>query len=108
MTWSEFTWPAWVPVDLRERVMRCWKPDSNYTKIGGKTEAAGWLQNTRNNHAPALGDRVVAWLVFKREQVRGRYVHTQNNLGYVVTDDGVPVFVCSDGAKPDTLVEWMP
>lgn len=108
--WSEFTWPAWVPVDLRVRIESCWKPDDRYAAIGGKTEVDGWLMNQRNNGAPELGTRIAARRVFDRTMVFGRYVHGQNNLGYVVTDAGVAEFVCSDGAKPYTPIveDWMP
>lgn len=61
-------------------------------------DAAEWL---------AIADHIERGLSI---MVFGRYVHGQNNLGYVVTDAGVAEFVGSDGATPYTPIveDWMP
>lgn len=76
-TWSEFVWPNWVPVKLRENI------------IESHSTPAAWERNALapyNRGAP-LGTRGMFWAVGNTRVVVGRYVHCWNNIGVVILDD---------------------
>jgi hypothetical protein len=88
-TWSEYRWPNWVPLEVRQQIERFWSD-----KNGRGPEE--WEENATapyNDGAP-LGTQVRRRaLGGERTVVSGRYVHRWNNIGCVVKADGTHYLV---------------
>jgi hypothetical protein len=83
-TWSEYRWPDWVPIEVRQQIERFWS-DKNGRGPGD------WEKNATDpyNGGAPLGTQVHRLaLGGKRIVVSGRYVHRWNNIGCVVLPDG--------------------
>lgn len=80
-TWDEFSWPEWIPEDLRSSIKEFW------SWHGGPQE---WLGDAKRQGAPVIGSRVELVRLCGREGEReaGRFVHCWNNIGRVVREDG--------------------
>lgn len=91
LSWSEFQWEEWVPLDVRSQVMRFWS-DERPTYRSPKA----WAENAKQNNAPKMGQRVRCQTL-SREWDEGRYVHAWNNIGRLVHEDGTFSYV---GCQP--------
>ena len=100
LRWSEYTWPDWVPVDVRKQVESFW------TEEWGRSPRE-WEKSCREayNYHPPMGTRVSSesdaeyWKARRAstERIVGRWVPCWNNMGRVVSDSG-EVHVRSVGA----------
>lgn len=77
--WEDFTWPEWVPQEVRQQVEEFWQ------EPWGRGPGV-WMENTRINGAPPFGMQVGQLRDGKED--RGRYVHAWNNIGRLVREDG--------------------
>lgn len=87
--WESFTWPEWVPLEVRKHVEEFWSDDYNR----GPDE---WLRDTAdpyNGKGVTLGTRGTFWVIGHRALVVGRYVHAWNNIGRAVLEDGTFEYV---------------
>lgn len=82
-TWSEWTWPNWVPAEVRQSIEGFWGPECGRTP-------RDWIQDMHQQGAPAFGSIVRLRDGFgpKAPWVTGRFVHAWNNIGRLVRDDG--------------------
>jgi hypothetical protein len=87
-TWAEYTWPDWVPAELREQIEGFWS-DSWGRGPDAWLAAANDPYNYRDG--VEFGERVTLRGVcgeWGKDEVTGRYVYAWNNIGRIVTDDG--------------------
>lgn len=83
LKWSEWTWPDWVPAEVRKRIKEFWTED------WGRSPRT-WMQDMHQQGAPAFGSVVRLRDGFGSEApwTTGRFVHAWNNIGRLVRDDG--------------------
>lgn len=94
-TWPEFTWPEWVPAELRKHI------EGFHSDAWGRGPD-GWEESSRApyNEGRPLGERVEARRLGGDGWVAGRFVHTWNNMAAVVLDDGSFECVGASGCLP--------
>jgi hypothetical protein len=83
-TWSEYSWPDWVPLEQRAQIEKFWG-----ASMGRSPEA--WLHGSGGRHAPRLGEEVTMRPVCHGDvpKVTGRFVYCWNNMARVVDAAGV-------------------
>jgi hypothetical protein len=109
-TWNEYQWPEWVPSHERQLIQDFWSE-----RYGRGPRA--WLRDNCVQSTPRTGARVgfklnqaESWMhvvpALSPEAVgHGRYIHRWNNIGVVVTDDGI-VHHGSASVGPGWLARW--
>ncbi|MFE4671050.1 DUF5131 family protein [Streptomyces sp. NPDC056723] len=82
-TWSEWTWPDWVPAGVRTQIEGFWGADQGRTP-------RDWMRDMHQQGAPAFGSTVRLPDGFGPEapKITGRFVHAWNNIGRLVREDG--------------------
>lgn len=82
VSWAEFTWPDWVPAEVRKQIQDFWDDTSR--------GPGAWMENAEHNRAPDLGTVVFLPKGFSNSAplVRGRFVFAWNNIARLVLDDG--------------------
>ncbi|GAA2107642.1 phage Gp37/Gp68 family protein [Streptomyces synnematoformans] len=80
-SWADWTWPGWVPADVRTAVENFWSEDQGRSP-------AHWIRNMHEQGAPAFGATLSMDDGFGQNppQIVGRYVHAWNNIGRLVLD----------------------
>lgn len=99
-TWSAFPWPEWVPPAWREHVERFW------SAFYGRSPKQ-WLQDVRGQGSPPVGAEVTCSVLSgdRRQRLTGRWLHTWNNMGALVTPDGVAHVTSNGQCLPGTMTE---
>lgn len=92
MKWAEYVWPDWVPAEVREQIESFWSEQH------GRSPRE-WEKSCREyyNGHPTLGTRVTCesdakWWRDSRSSdvpIEGRWVPCWNNIGRLITDNGV-------------------
>lgn len=83
-TWDEFPWPDWVPKRVIELIQDFWGPPN-------RREPKDYLQDCLHQGGPPFGMRVCQQDEGKPD-VKGRWIHCWNNIGRIITDEGVAEF----------------
>lgn len=106
-TWKEYTWPDWVPAEQRKQIESFWSES-----WGGGPRA--WLRDHVIQQVPATGARGI-WTVRDSNWAEvnkmatvgasGRYLHSWNNMGRIITDDGRTI-TASGGSGSGWLNRW--
>lgn len=95
LRWSKYTFPRWVPEDVREQLRSFWSEE------WGRSPAE-WYRSTVEdpyNKHPRLGTRVTCegmWRSDRHKKFKGRWVPMWNNIGRLVRANG-EVLVMSTG-----------
>lgn len=106
-TWVEYPWPDWVPVEQRLQIESFWLDSWG-------RGPRGWLRDHALQHVPATGARIgydldsFGWARVNKMSVSGLtglYLHSWNNIGRIVTDDG-QVLCAAGGSGSGWLDEW--
>ncbi|MFF1284396.1 DUF5131 family protein [Streptomyces sp. NPDC058299] len=81
-TWAEWTWPDWVPAQVREQIEDSW---SSRWGLGPRH----WIRDMHDQGAPAFGARLTMDDGFSSTppQVTGRFVYCWGNIGRLALDD---------------------
>jgi protein gp37 len=109
-TWDGYQWPEWVPAEERRQIEKFWS-------VQDGRGPRGWIENQRTNRTPASGARVGVTLanggwgtvvpaLSPLAVKRGRWLHSWNNVGRVITDDGETI-CASAGFGPSWLERWL-
>jgi protein gp37 len=109
-TWDGYPWPTWVPGEQRSQIEKFWN-------VRDGRGPRGWRDDNRVQRTPASGARVGVQLrnggwgnvvpALSCEAARhGRWLHSWNNIGRVVTDDGEVIYA-SAGQGPSWLSKWL-
>ncbi|WP_190824741.1 DUF5131 family protein [Saccharopolyspora pogona] len=82
-SWSDWTWPDWVPQTVRDQIESFWGPKSARTP-------QQWMRDMHVQGSHPFGTTVTSGDGFGHNppQVTGRWVHAWNNVGRLVHDDG--------------------
>jgi hypothetical protein len=88
-TWADFPWPEWIPANQREQIEKFWNVE------WGRGPRA-WFRDHEVQCMPFTGERITTEDIFsrardeegRRPSVTGRYIHSWNNMGRIVLDDG--------------------
>lgn len=68
-SWTDYQWPEWVPLKIRQEVEAFWLPE-------WRRGPEQWQQSADYYKAPKLGEVVtLSELIDSHKGVRGRYVH---------------------------------
>ncbi len=110
-TWDTFTWPEWVPADIRRHVTEFW------SAAYGRNPSAwanSFLNSERNRHTgmPKFGSEVTYsknWIdrLGAKQIGHGRFVPLWNNIGAVVHADGTYRGGLGFSRGPGWLEQWM-
>lgn len=103
-TWAEFSWPDWIPLEVRRPIEDFWSE-----KWGRGPHK--WAECAEERCAPPLGTVVERPELSGKSRASGRYVHAWNNIGRVVLEDGTFRYVsidssCHSGQRAMSLEEW--
>ncbi|MFJ7525187.1 DUF5131 family protein [Streptomyces griseus] len=81
-TWDEWTWPNWVPAEVRNAIEDFWGAAQGRSP-------RDWMRNMHEQGAPAFGAtlRMNDGFGPKPSKVTGRFVHAWNNIGRLVLGD---------------------
>jgi hypothetical protein len=88
-TWSEYRWPDWVPLEVRQQIERFWSDKNGRGPEEWEKNATARTTTARRWAPKSTGLRSAV----KRTVVSGRYVHRWNNIGCVVKADGTHYLV---------------
>lgn len=88
-TWEGFPWPEWIPADQREQIEKFWS-----TTYGRGPQS--WFRDHEVQGMPHTGEMITTEDIFskardeegRRPMRTGRYIHSWNNMGRLVLDDG--------------------
>ncbi len=107
-SWAEFVWPEWVPGEQRRQIEGFWSASD------GRGPRA-WLRDHVVQQVPATGARITCavskdgWAKVNKmatSGASGRYLHSWNNIGRIITDDGQTV-CASGGSGSGWLSKWL-
>jgi protein gp37 len=79
-TWSDFTWPDWVPKKVREQIEDFWG------QLGRKPK--DWAENAIHNDSPPFGMHMGYRDERNGEAVYGKWIFAWNNIGRLIGDNG--------------------
>ena len=99
-TWSEYTWPDWVPEEVREQIERF------HLEEWGRGPGS-WMECAKNNKHPEMGTYhyVARW--GDKKIAYGRWVPAWNNIARLVRDDGTYICIstCDILDDPQAFIE---
>ena len=84
--WKDFSWPSWVPQEVRDEIEFFWGPVNHRTP-------RQWYEQTvtsQSGNHPPLGAEVIIKTI-DGEEIRGLWVPAWNNMGRVVLDGDLHV-----------------
>lgn len=100
-SWKDYKWPSWVTNEARSQIVGFW------SESYGRGPKA-WIESAIDNHAFALGERVILSELCEDGYREGRFVFAWNNIARLVNDEGRLFYVsfprAPEGYKPG-LVE---
>lgn len=103
-TWAEWTWPEWVPAEVRAQIQGFWSED------WGRGPQA-WIRSMHEQGAPAFGSTATLPDGFATNAPRttGRFVFAWNNIGRLVRDDGSFAYTSFDprGRARHQQIGWV-
>ncbi|NUP13824.1 MAG: DUF5131 family protein [Polyangiaceae bacterium] len=107
-SWKDYVWPEWVPAEQRKQIEEFW------SESWGRGPRS-WLRDHIAQDVPATGARItcavdkLGWATVNKTAhsgVTGRYLHSWNNIGRIVKDDGT-VIPASGGIGSGWLSRWL-
>lgn len=85
-TWAEWNeaglWPDWMPEKWRDHIQNFWGDD--LSRGPGQ-----WIQSCHHQGSPPFGARMSDLESISGDLITGRWIHTWNNMGVIVDDEGV-------------------
>ena len=107
-TWSDFRWPEWVPTEQRKQIADFWS--ASYGRSPDE-----WNRDNVIQHTPRTGEVVgvdrtegIAWVCVPESphaKATGRWLHSWNNMGRVILEDGRTICAASSSG-PYWLGNW--
>ncbi|MGW1675983.1 DUF5131 family protein [Saccharopolyspora sp. NPDC002376] len=103
-SWSDWTWPDWVPQAVRDQIEDFWGPKSARTP-------QQWIRDMHVQGSHPFGATVTSGDGFGHNppQIIGRWVHAWNNIGRLAHEDGTFSYTSFSqrAVREQRLLDWI-